>query len=656
MTSIPEALLHAAQTGYIQAGPRGARRWEVLRSGGPLEVLFGGALLGEDLLRLAPAEERGALDALLEGAASGGEQPNRPLRMQDVRGRVFWCVGSLVASAEEPGAVDMFVRPLSGPSAAPSGSASASALREDEDLFKRIVETVNDGLLVNAPDGTIVFLNQRLAAMLGYEVDALLNAPIMSLMDEQEQEATRRRLANRKAGQEEVFDCRWLHKSGAVVWTQASARPLIDARGQHVGSVVALADITQRKAAEAALQSSEEQFRTLVANTPGAVYRCAADKDWSMDFISAAIEQFTGYAAEDFKHNKVRSYASIICRDDIKTVEDAVFTAINNRAPYACEYRILHRDGQLRWVYEQGQALYNDAGQVEYLIGNIFDITKRRAQEAALERLTEELEQRVETRTQELEHEVAVRRAAEVAAVAASRAKSSFLANMSHELRTPLNAIIGYVELLREDLSEAESLNEQTEQDLARIRHSAAHLLELISGVLDLSRVEAGRVELELREVSASELASAVASSVETLVDRGRNRFALAVSDALPTLVTDVTKLRQILLNGLSNAAKFTQDGTITLGVAHDDAAAQLVFTVADTGQGISQEALGRLFEPFMQEDSSSTRRVDGAGLGLAISRQFAELMGGTLTLSSVKHKGTTFTLRLPLHHKPAVP
>lgn len=525
MTSIPEALLHAAQTGYIQAGPRAARRWEVLRSVGPLSGLFGGALLGEDLLGLAPAEERAALDALLEGAASGGEQPNRPLRMQDVRGRVFWCVGSLVASAEEPGAVDMFVRPLSGPSAAPSGSASASALREDEDLFKRIVETVNDGLLVNAPDGTIVFLNQRLAAMLGYEVDALLNAPIMSLMDEQEQEATRRRLANRKAGQEEVFDCRWLHKSGAVVWTQASARPLIDARGQHVGSVVALADITQRKAAE-----------------------------------------------------------------------------------------------------------------------------------AALERLTAELEQRVETRTQELEHEVAVRRAAEVAAVAASRAKSSFLANMSHELRTPLNAIIGYVELLREDLNEAESLNEQTEQDLARIRHSAAHLLELISGVLDLSRVEAGRVELELREVAPSELASAVASSVETLVERGRNRFALEVSDALPTLVTDVTKLRQILLNGLSNAAKFTQGGTITLGVAHDVAAAQLVFTVADTGQGISQEALGRLFEPFMQEDSSSTRRVDGAGLGLAISRQFAELMGGTLTLSSVKHQGTTFTLRLPLHHKPAAP
>lgn len=519
-TQVPDNLLESSQTGYLRL-ERDGTRWRVARRGGALEALIGGlphAALGSEAETLAPEEERRALFKLLEESASSAEGVTRPLRLKHAAGHVLWCILTAVRSEEMAGASEVLIRPLMSFSVAQTGMKSV--LLEDKDFFQRLVETVNDGLLVNAPDGSILFMNQRLAEMLGYEVGELLGRPILSLMDEEEQQATRSRLAKRKGGREEVFDCRWMHRTGRPVWTQASAKPLIDANGHHLGSVVALADITLRKEAESALQ-----------------------------------------------------------------------------------------------------------------------------------RLTEELEQRVEARTRELEHEVAVRRTAEKAALAALRAKSVFLANMSHELRTPLNAIIGYVELWKEELEESEGewLGEQLLADLGRIHGAASHLLELISGVLDLSRVEAGRVAIEVREVAVSELVAQVASSVEGLAAKGGNRLVVEVAPGLPLLRTDMTKLRQILLNGLTNASKFTRDGEIKLAVSHDVEGGEVVFVVADTGEGISQEALGRIFEPFMQEDSSSTRRVDGAGLGLAISRQFAELLGGSLTLDSVKHQGTRFELRLPL-------
>lgn len=223
----------------------------------------------------------------------------------------------------------------------------------------------------------------------------------------------------------------------------------------------------------------------------------------------------------------------------------------------------------------------------------------------------------------------------------ADRAKSSFLANMSHELRTPLNAIMGYTELVQEELEDAG----RPSDDLDRVRTASVHLLALIDQVLDLSKVEAGRLELVLEEVDLSSLVDELASTGRTLAAKRGNTFVLDAPVLEERHRLDRMRVRQIVLNLLSNAAKFTTEGTITLRVA---AGGDLRFTVEDTGVGMDAAVLERVFEPFVQADASTSRRFGGTGLGLALSRRLAELHGGALTATSEPGGGSVFTVQFP--------
>jgi len=229
------------------------------------------------------------------------------------------------------------------------------------------------------------------------------------------------------------------------------------------------------------------------------------------------------------------------------------------------------------------------------------------------------------------------------AAEEASKAKSQFMANMSHELRTPLNAVIGYAEILEEDL-DADGSSEAA-ADANRIRKAARHLLGLINDVLDLSKIEAGRMELAVGPVDIEALVADVMDQVRPMAEANGNALVLTMPDAIAPKLTDGGKLGQCLLNLLSNASKFTKDGRIELRVSCT--ADGLVFEVDDSGIGISPADARRLFQPFTQVDESLTRRQDGTGLGLVITRRLAELMGGDVTFTSVQGQGSTFALRI---------
>jgi signal transduction histidine kinase/DNA-binding response OmpR family regulator len=287
------------------------------------------------------------------------------------------------------------------------------------------------------------------------------------------------------------------------------------------------------------------------------------------------------------------------------------------------EPHVQHRsDG--RWVRVSERSTANGG-----VVATYADITELKRREAELAGLVHELE------------------IARDAANEASRTKSSFLANMSHELRTPLNAIIGYSEILQEDVDDlgAESLS----PDLKKIEVAGRHLLGLINDILDLSKIEAGKMDIFIEKVEIAALLEEVRSIIVPLVEKNSNTLEFQMPENLGSIHTDRTKLKQSLLNILSNASKFTENGRITLAVdrlAGDRPAMQ--FAISDTGIGMSDAQLGKLFQAFSQADASTTKRYGGTGLGLAITKHFCQLLGGDISVASRKGKGSTFIITLP--------
>src|SRR5438034_2309 len=265
-----------------------------------------------------------------------------------------------------------------------------------------------------------------------------------------------------------------------------------------------------------------------------------------------------------------------------------------------------------------------------------------------LEVYNENLERKAEERTAELARATAEAQEAKTTAEEANRAKSAFLANMSHELRTPLNAIIGYSEMLQEDAMDLGK--EHFVADLQKIHSAGKHLLGLINDVLDISKIEAGKMDLFLETIDVPAMIEDVVSTIRPLVQKNSNVLNVECEENLIPMRADATKVRQALFNLLSNACKFTDKGVITLRVSRErgNGAGNFVFCVRDNGIGMTSEQIKKLFKAFTQADASTTRKYGGSGLGLAITRHFCQMMGGDVTVESEPGSGSTFTIKLP--------
>ena len=280
-----------------------------------------------------------------------------------------------------------------------------------------------------------------------------------------------------------------------------------------------------------------------------------------------------------------------------------------------------------------GAAFNKMARNVEKLIEELRD------REKDLRAAHSDLEQRIMERTAELA-------VARDEALAANHTKSLFLANMSHELRTPLNAISGYSELIEEIAKE--NGYQQILGDLENIQNAGNHLLGIVNNVLDLSKIEAGKMEFELREFQISDLINEVVASVNPLIQKNNNQLEIHYDDSVVSMCTDETKVSQVLINLIANAAKFTENGDITFSIKKHEQHNLVIFTIEDTGIGINPRQINSLFEEFTQADSSTTRKYGGTGLGLSLSKRICELLGGQISVVSQLNKGTKFTICLP--------
>ena len=425
-----------------------------------------------------------------------------------------------------------------------------------------------------------------------------------------------------------------VRKDGKIILCEWYNTTLVDANGCIIGVASLVQDVTDFHIAMAQLRASEERFRQLAENIHE-VFWIREPNHKQIVYVSPACDKIWNRSSE-ILYSEPESFWDAIHPEDRDRVKVAFEKQV--RGDYDEEYRVVRSptgatptDGSICWVRDRAFPVRNETGEIYRIVGIAEDITQRK--------LAEEFQQVAQS------------------AQAANQAKSAFLANMSHELRTPLNAIIGYSDLLKED---AEDLGcEDFIPDLLKIQTAGKHLLSLISDILDISKIEAGRMELYLETFSPAHLIDDVVSTVESLVQKNSNKFEVDCASDLGLMNADITKTRQILLNLLSNAAKFTAGGTIKISVERvtnessklqkpEECSEWIIFRVFDTGIGIPPEQMQHLFQAFMQGDASTTRKYGGTGLGLTISRHFCLMMGGDMEVESQLGGGSIFTVRLP--------
>ncbi|MEH1820681.1 MAG: PAS domain S-box protein [Nostoc sp.] len=488
-------------------------------------------------------------------------------------------------------------------------------LQNSEKRLKEIISKTVDGILILNSQGQIIFSNPAADRIFNYQKPDYQGADLGISITLQK-----------------TFEMEIPHPTGRVTTVEVRVEEIT--WQDHQAFLAAIRDISHRKQTEIALQASELSYRTLAENLPGIVYKLYPAQNNTFVFFNDRLTTLFQLEPIDIANQgALCPVNSLIVPEDRDRVIEVIQAAIVHQQPFQVEYCIqIPATQEKRYLLEQGSTVTDDIGQALHIVGIIFDVTEIKQTEEKLRKINERLT------------------IANAELARATRLKDEFLANMSHELRTPLNSILGLSEVLQERTYG--NLTEQQHHALTTIQTNGQHLLELINDILDLAKIESGKLDLQMTTVSVQQLCRSTIPFIQQQAFKKQISFTLELSPDLTYIELDERLIRQVLINLLTNAIKFTPNGGAVILKVQGNAAEQtLSFSAIDTGIGIAPENIDKLFQPFVQIDSNLSRRYAGTGLGLALVRRIIELHKGSITVRSTVDQGSQFTVVLPWKH-----
>jgi PAS domain S-box-containing protein len=486
------------------------------------------------------------------------------------------------------------------------------AIKKSEEKYRILIETMNEALIFVDNDDKIQFVNRSLCEMYGYNQDELLGKigyEIIVYKDDIEIIKDKNRL--RTEGVVDNYEVRGVKKSGEIIWLNISGAPLMDNDGKVVGSIGVISDITKNRQAEEELK----KLSRAIEQSPVTIV--ITDLNGSIEYVNPKFEEITGYSFNEAKGKNPRILKSgELPNEEYKNMWDTITSGGDWRG----EFHNKRKDGTLYWESATLSPIKNNEGKITHYLAIKEDITEKKEKERELILAKEKAEE-------------------------SERLKSSFLANMSHELRTPMVGILGYSEVLESQLEEGPH-----KKMAEAIHNSGNRLMNTLNLVLDLSRIEAGRLELECSEFN---IIDTLKDSVELFEQTARKKnlflkFEKKVNKIIVYL--EERLIRDAINNLLNNAIKYSDNGGVIISVDEikENGIRKLVIDVKDTGIGIPHDEINTVFEEFRQVSEGYDRNFEGSGLGLTIVKRFIEKMNGSISVSSELGKGSTFTIRIP--------